>query len=105
MKLNFFKFYFIFKLYIIVLVLPNIKIFMEIIVDVHEVVGFPDFSDSKKVASNVGDPGLIPGLGKSPGGENGYPFQYSCLENSMDKRNWQTKETLKSMGLQRVRYD
>ena len=88
----------------------EIKIFMEIIVDVHEVVGFPDFSDGKKVASNVGDPGLIPGLGKPPGGQNGYPFQYSCLENSMDKKkkkkkNWQTKETLMSMGLQRVRYD
>ena len=47
LKLNFFKFYFIFKLYIIVLVLPNIKIFMEIIVDVHEVVGFYSPAESR----------------------------------------------------------
>ena len=66
---------------------------MEIIVDVHEVVGFPDFSDGKKVASNVGDPGLIPGLGKPPEGQNGYPFQYSCLENSMDKKKKKKKKT------------
>ena len=34
---------------------------------------------------NVGEPGLIPGLGRSPGEGNGYPLQYSCLENSMDR--------------------
>ena len=33
---------------------------------------------------NAGDPALIPGLGRPPGEGNGYPFQYSCLENSMD---------------------
>ena len=32
--------------------------------------------------------GSIPGLGRSPGEENGYPFQYSYLENSMDRRAW-----------------
>ena len=74
---------------------------MEIIVDVHEVVGFLDFSDGIKFASNVGDPGLIPRLGKSPGGRNGYLFQYSCLENFMDKKTGR----LQSMGLQRVKYD
>ena len=37
----------------------------------------------KKSAWNVEDPGLIPGSGRSPGEGNGYPLQYSCLENSM----------------------
>ena len=39
----------------------------------------------KESAWNAGDPGLISGLGGSPGGENGNPLQYSCLENSMDR--------------------
>ena len=50
--------------------------------------GFPDGSDNKKSACNAGDPGLIPGLGRSPGEGNGYPLQYSCLENSMDGGGW-----------------
>ena len=37
----------------------------------------------------VGDLGLIPGLGRSPGEGNGNPPQYSCLENSMDRGAWQ----------------
>ena len=41
--------------------------------------------DGKESASNAGDPGLIPGLGRSPGDGNGNPLQYSCLENSMDR--------------------
>ena len=36
-------------------------------------------------AGDTGDMGLIPGSGRSPGGGNGNPFQYSCLENPMDK--------------------
>ena len=47
-------------------------------------MGFPGGSTSKESASYAGDLGLIPGLGRSPGEENGYPFQYSGLENSMD---------------------
>ena len=43
--------------------------------------GFPGGSDSKESACNAGDLGLIPGLGKSPGGGHGNPLQYSCLEN------------------------
>ena len=39
-------------------------------------------------AYNVGDPGLIPGLGRSPGEENGYLLQYSCLESIMDRGTW-----------------
>ena len=47
---------------------------------------FPGGSDSKESACYAGDPGLIPGSGRSPGEENGYPFQYSCLENLRDGR-------------------
>ena len=46
--------------------------------------GFPGGSDSKASAHDLGDPGLIPGLGRSPGEGNGNPLQYSCLENFMD---------------------
>ena len=49
--------------------------------------GFPGGSDGKVSACNAGDPGSIPGLGRSPGEGNGNPLQYSCLENSMDKRS------------------
>ena len=47
--------------------------------------GFPGGSDGKEYACNVGDPGLIPGSGRSPGEGNGNPFLYSCLENPMDR--------------------
>ena len=43
----------------------------------------------KKFACNVGDPGSIPGPGRSSGEGNHYPLQYSCLENSMDRKAWQ----------------
>ena len=46
--------------------------------------GFPGSSDDKVSACNVGDLGLIPGWGRSPGEGNGNPLQYSCLENSVD---------------------
>ena len=45
-------------------------------------------SDVKVSTSNVGNPGLIPGLGRSPGEGNGNSLQYSCLENSMDGGAW-----------------
>ena len=48
-------------------------------------MGFPGGSDSKESACNAGVLGLVPGSGRSPGEENGYPLQYSCLENSMDR--------------------
>ena len=47
-------------------------------------MGFPGGSGNKGSAFNVGDLGLIPGSGRSPGEGNGYPLQYSGLENSMD---------------------
>ena len=55
---------------------------------VEESQGFPGGSDSKVSACNVGDPGSIPGSGRSPGEGNGNPLQYSCLENSMDGGAW-----------------
>ena len=50
---------------------------------------FPGGSEVKASACNVRDLGSIPGLGSSPGEENGYPLQYSCLENSVDGGAWQ----------------
>ena len=42
----------------------------------------------KESACDVGDPGLIPALGRSPGEGNGYLLQYSCLDDSMDREAW-----------------
>ena len=49
---------------------------------------FPGGSEVKASAWNEGDPGLIPGLGRSPGEGNGNPLQYSCLENPMEEGAW-----------------
>ena len=49
---------------------------------------FPGGSDGKVSAYNVGDLGSIPGWGRSSGGGNGNPLQYSCLENPMHRRAW-----------------
>ena len=51
-------------------------------------LGFTGGSYCKESVYNVGDLGLIPGLGRSPGGGKGFPLQYSGLENSMDRRAW-----------------
>ena len=53
----------------------------------------------KESACNTRDLGSVPGLGRSSGEGNGYPLQYSCLENSMDRGG------LQSMGSHRVRHD
>ena len=42
----------------------------------------------KNLPANTGDPGSVPQLGRSPGEGNGYPLQYSCLENSIDGGAW-----------------
>ena len=52
-------------------------------------MGFPGSSDGKESACKVGDLGSIPGLGRSPGERNSYPFQYSRLKNSMERGAWQ----------------
>ena len=60
--------------------------------------GFPGGSESKESACSAGDLGLIPGSGRSPGEGNGYPVQYSCLENPHGQRSlagyspWDRKE-------------
>ena len=46
------------------------------------------FQEGGDICINI-DPGLIPELGRSPGEWNGYPLQYCCLENSMDRGAWQ----------------
>ena len=57
-------------------------------------MGFPGGSDGKESSCNAEDLGSIPGLGKPPGEDNGYPFQYSGLENSMDLYSpWVCKES------------
>ena len=52
--------------------------------------GFPGGSNGKESAHNARDPGSIPGSGRSPGDENGYPLQHSCLRNPMDRGAWRT---------------
>ena len=47
-------------------------------------------SDSKESACSVGDPGLIPGSGRSPGGGHGHPLHYSYWHNPMDRGAWQS---------------
>ena len=64
--------------------------------------GFPDGSEVKASACNAGDPGSIPGLGRSPGEGNGNPLQNSCLENPMDREE---SGRLQSIGLHRVQHD
>ena len=69
-----------------------------ILKEFHKSVGFPGGSDGKESACSVGDPGSIPGSGRSPGEGNGNPLQYSCLENPTDRRAWwaTVHEVLKS---------
>ena len=50
---------------------------------------FPGGSDGKESACNVGDPGSIPGSGRSPGEGNDNPLQFPCLEDPMDRGAWQ----------------
>ena len=52
-------------------------------------MGFPHSSVGKESACNAGDPGSVPGLGRSSGEGHGNPLQYSCLENPMDRGTWQ----------------
>ena len=52
-------------------------------------MGFPGGSEGKASACSTGDPGSIPGPGRSPGEGNGNPLQYSCLENPKNEEAWQ----------------
>ena len=62
---------------------------MIITVSSMNILGFPGGSDGKESACKAGDRGSIPGSGRCPGEENGYPLQYFCLENSTDRKAWQ----------------
>ena len=62
---------------------PNV-----LINEVSSVTSFPGGSNTKVFAYNAGDPGSIPGSGRSPGEGNGNPLQYSCLENPRDRGAW-----------------
>ena len=55
--------------------------------------GFPGGSDGKESACSARDPGAVPRSGRSLGEEHGYPLQYSCLENSMDRGAMGHKES------------
>ena len=63
--------------------------------------GSPGGSDSEEPARDVGDLGLIPGSGRSPGEWHGNSLHYSCLENSMDRIAWRATVH----GVKRVRHD
>ena len=52
-------------------------------------MGFPGGSESKESTDRSGDPGSMTGLGRSFGEAHGHPLQYSCLENLMDRGDWQ----------------
>ena len=76
---------------------PSIVKQMHPLPSLHSLVSlyiFPGGSDCKESACNTGDPGSTPRSGKSPGGGNGNPLQYSCLKNSRDG--------LQSMGLKEL---
>ena len=69
-------------------VFPFIKKGCSVIQCVWLPQGFPGDSVGKESVCNTGDPGSIPGWGRSPREGNGNPLQYSCMENSMDRGDW-----------------
>ena len=81
-----------------------VKINLSIYVNIHIYPyiyiyeSFPGGSDGKESICNARNPDLIPGSGRFPGEGNGYPHQYSCLENSMNRESG----GLQSMGSQRL---
>ena len=60
---------------------------MYIYTPIYREADFPGSSVGKESACNAGDPCLIPGLGRPPGGGHGNPLQYSCLENPRGQRS------------------
>ena len=65
------------------------------------VLSFPGGAMVKNLLLNTGDAGSIPGSGRFPGGGNGKPLQYSCLEDPMDKGAW--KATVHGVAKSRIR--
>ena len=68
--------------------LPSV-VYLIVCISSPDYKGFPHSSVGKESACNSGDPGLMPGLGRSPGEENDNPLQYSCLEKPHGQRSWQ----------------
>ena len=66
--------------------------FQRSCLQIHSPLGFPGGSNGKESACSVGHLGSIPRLGRSPGEGKGNPFQYYCLENSMDGEAWWANE-------------
>ena len=64
-------------------------------------MGFSGDSGGKESICSAGELGLIFGLGRSPGERNGYPLQYSCLGNPMDREVWQVTV----LGSKRIGHD
>ena len=81
-------FFLFFKLFEYTYVL-NLFLFSENNSPILELPWWFSGKDSTCSAGDTGEPGLIPGLGRTPGGRHGNPFQYSCLENLMDRGAWQ----------------
>ena len=67
---------------------PETQAEIHILGLIHRVTGFPGDSNSKESAYNAGDLGSVPGSGRVPGEGNGYPLQYCCLKNPMDRGAW-----------------
>ena len=70
---------------------PLFEWLSHIMITVTRKMDFPNSSAGKESACNAGDTGdagSLPGLGRSPGGGNGNPLQYSCLKNPKDRRAW-----------------
>ena len=65
---------------------------------IKKIYDFPSGSDDKASAYNVGDPGSVPGSGRSPGEGYGNPLQYSCMGNPMDRE----PGGLQSLGLKEL---
>ena len=63
---------------------------------------FPGSSVGKESACSAGDPGSIPGSGRSPGEGYGNPLQYSCLENPMDRGAWWATQSMGSQELDKT---
>ena len=66
----------------------TVRVCAFLIKDDSSSVDFPGGSVVKKPLANVGDTGSVPGSGSSPEEGNGYPLQYSCLENLTDRGGW-----------------
>ena len=75
----------VYTIFFVIHILKYLNVFLK---ENKPSLGFPGDADNKESACNAGYPGSVPGSGRSPGEGNGNLLQYSCLENSMDRRAW-----------------